>query len=78
MRGSKYIQSSNLDIIYEEIILLIKQGNKLLFSGVPCQIAAIKNIIKSPNLFTIEVACLGFPSYNILQKHCKETYNLII
>ena len=76
MRGSKYIQSCNLDLIYDEIIQLVKQGNKVLFSGVPCQIAAIKNIVKSSNLFTVEVACLGFPSYNILHKHCNETYNL--
>lgn len=45
----------------------------MLFSGTPCQIAALKNVIgkstHGDNLLTIEVVCEGFPSPLLLKKY---------
>lgn len=39
-RGSKYI-GSNLSGIYKEVLLRLQKGQKVLFSGTPCQVAAL-------------------------------------
>jgi len=57
--GSKYVQSTTTDI-YKQVDVLLKDGKSVLFSGTPCQIAAIQRYTKNhPNLFTIEVICHG-------------------
>ncbi len=65
MQGSKYVQSDMGDC-YREIISLLKSGNKILFSGTPCQAAAIgilaSNIGKRENLISVAIICHGVPS----------------
>lgn len=57
--GSKYVQSTTTEI-YEQVAILLKNGISVLFSGTPCQVAAIQRYTMShPNLFTIEVICHG-------------------
>lgn len=58
LRGSKYLQS-NLDGVYKKINKDIINGKKVIFSGTPCQVAAINKFVKSKNLFTIDVVCHG-------------------
>lgn len=69
LRSSKYIQS-NLDNIYSTIIdLLENQGRKVLFTGTPCQVAALKTFTKSENLFTADVLCHGVPSKIVFDEY---------
>lgn len=57
--GSKYVQSE-IGNIFNEISVKLTEGNKVLFSGTPCQVAAVKRYTKNhPNLYTIEVICHG-------------------
>ena len=58
--------------IYDKIVEKLKNGNKVLFIGLPCQVAAAKNYTatlssnKRENLYTIDLICHGSPSPKIL------------
>ena len=69
--GSKYVKSNPVGI-YNKVIEKLKNGKKVLFIGLPCQVAAIKNYTKtiptniSENLYTVDLICHGSPSPKIL------------
>lgn len=64
--GSKYVKS-NPEGIYKKILCLLKAGRKVLFVGLPCQAAAVKNYIGDyQNLYTVDLICHGTPSPKIL------------
>lgn len=60
MMGSKYVQS-DLGNCLTEIKYALKNGRKVLFSGVPCQVAAVKAIAGTyeENLLLVGVVCHG-------------------
>ena len=76
LQGSKYLQSFTGNI-YTEIKNNIKT-KKILFSGTPCQCAAIRKIIKNDNLIVIDIVCHGVPSLNIFEKSLKDRFNVSI
>lgn len=63
LQGSKYVQSSLKDV-YSSVLSAIAEGKPVLFSGTPCQIAALKAYLKTDpeQLFTVECICHGVPS----------------
>lgn len=63
LRGSKYVQSSMGDS-YISAKRFLEDGRKVLFSGTPCQIAALKHALGRDydNLLTVDIACHGVPS----------------
>lgn len=64
LQGSKYLQSNTIGI-YNQVALLLRNGKHVLFSGTPCQIAAMRNRCPhqfEDHLFTVEVICHGIPS----------------
>jgi coenzyme F420-reducing hydrogenase beta subunit len=72
--GSKYVQSS-LESVYETIGEDLSKG-LVLFSGTPCQVAAIKNFVKArhlqeDNLLLCDLLCHGVPSPLIWQDYLK-------
>ena len=71
-RKSKYSQSHVGDS-YLKAKKYLAEGKKVLFSGTPCQIAALRNILgnaaNTEKLLTIEVVCEGFPSPLLLRKY---------
>ena len=72
--GSKYVKS-NPDGIYEEIEDLLKKGKKVLFIGLPCQSAGLRNTIPErlqEQLYRVDLICHGTPSYSLLNKHINE------
>ena len=72
IRGSKYVQSIKPDGIYKNICDDIKKGLQVLFIGVPCDVAAVKNHIgEFANLTTIEIICSGVPSPEIHRQFAK-------
>ena len=63
LRGSKYVQSIISHELYIEIQKRLHAGQKVLFCGTPCQVAAIRKAFRSSNLlFTIDLVCHGVPS----------------
>lgn len=66
--GSRYVKSSPRGI-YKKIKEKLKAGKKILFVGLPCQAAALKNYIGGKNgeaLFLIDLVCHGTPSPKLL------------
>lgn len=72
LRGSKYMASSCWNA-FPAIKRALTEGKKVLFSGTPCQVAAIKIYTNyHSDLFCIDVACHGVPSGSALKAHCSE------
>ncbi|MDR1668606.1 MAG: Coenzyme F420 hydrogenase/dehydrogenase, beta subunit C-terminal domain, partial [Oscillospiraceae bacterium] len=60
LRGSKYLQSE-LGDTFGQAKTLLEQGTPVLFSGTPCQIAALAATFGHPNLTTLDLVCHGVP-----------------
>ena len=82
LQGSKYVQS-DLGDSFIKVRENLRENRKVLFTGTPCQIAALHAYLKSdtPLLFTCDVVCHGVPSQkafdiyadrNGLRKNTKE------
>ncbi|MBQ9886875.1 MAG: Coenzyme F420 hydrogenase/dehydrogenase, beta subunit C-terminal domain [Lachnospiraceae bacterium] len=68
--GSKYVQSYIGKNVYVEVENILKEGRRVLYTGVPCQISAIKKYLEvkridTTNLFTCEILCHGAGSPGI-------------
>lgn len=70
LKGSKYVQSSIVDII-PALKKDVKEGRCTLFIGTPCQVAAVKKLFKEQpdNLLLVDLICHGIPSVELLRKH---------
>ena len=66
--GSKYVKC-NLNKVYNEVINLLKNSNKVLFIGTPCYVAGIINLASilkvKEKLYTIDLICHGTPSQQL-------------
>ena len=71
--GSKYVQS-RIGNTYTQARGFLKQGRIVLFSGTPCQIAALKKFLGKvyDNLLTVDVICHGVPSPKVWQRYIDE------
>lgn len=59
LRGSKYVDSKK-GTIYADVKNLLEQGKLVLFTGVPCTVAALHKMVGRPdNLITCELICHG-------------------
>lgn len=66
--GSKYVKS-DMTGTYRRIKKALQSGKKVLFVGLPCQVAAVKLGLREKELdrlFTIDLICHGTPSPSIL------------
>lgn len=63
MRGSKYLQS-RLQGTYARVMDVLKTGRPVLFSGTPCQAAALRRFLGKDyeKLLIVEVICHAVPS----------------
>lgn len=70
LRGSKYIESSIGDT-YLKVRDALRDGRKVLFTGTPCQIAALQNILgkEYKNLLCMDFICHGVPSAMVWGKY---------
>lgn len=72
LKGSKYVHShinGALKLIKDDL----NNGKKVLFIGLPCQVAGLKNYIgkNSECLYTIDLICHGVPSQQVLFEYIK-------
>lgn len=67
--GSKYFQSDTAGI-YKKTKELLETGTKVLFTGTPCQIAALKKYLQKDyeELITVDFICRGVPSPKMQEK----------
>lgn len=63
LRGAKYAES-DLGTSFSDILDRLKKGQKVLFSGTPCQVAGLKSFIRKDfdNLICVDFVCHGVPS----------------
>lgn len=66
LQNSKYQQSQSVGI-FKQVKNRLKEGRRVLFSGVPCQVAALYAYLNYnekllERLYTIEVICHGVPT----------------
>ena len=72
LRGSKYVEVAE-PIPFDEIKRQLNEGRKVLFSGVPCQIKALKKYLGEwENLITVDLLCYGIQSPNVWKKYLSE------
>lgn len=71
--GSKYVQS-NTNQIYNRVKQELKNNVKVLFSGTPCQVHALKCFLDKEydNLITVDLVCHGVPPYKLFKKYLIE------
>ena len=77
-RGSKYVKSNPIKA-YNLVLNLLRDEKKVLFLGLPCQVAGIKNYIPhkfQKNLYTIDLICHGTPSPAMLERYFSESFNI--
>lgn len=63
MRGSKFVQST-LGTTFQTIKKQLKEGQKILFTGTPCQVSGLIGYLggRPKNLVCIDFVCRGVPS----------------
>ena len=72
--GSKYVKS-NPSGAYNKILDMLKRGCKVLFVGLPCQAASLRNYIPvdyCDNLYIVDLLCHGSPSPVFLEKYIEQ------
>ena len=78
LMNSKYIQSST-EGIYKKVSLDLSNGMWVLFSGTPCQVAALYAYLgkerENKRLLTIEVVCHGVASKEALDIHLQHFHS---
>ncbi len=76
LRGSKYVQS-NVHDVYKKIKKLLEKDNYVLFTGTPCQVAALYQVLGKDyeKLLTIDLLCLGVPPQKLFKTFLKELTN---
>lgn len=65
LQGSKYVQAAVPNGLYKRVQELLEAGTSVLFSGTPCQIAAMNAFLshkQHANLLLVEVICHGVPA----------------
>ncbi len=68
--GSKYVYS-HMNTIYKKIMLCLERGEKVIFIGLPCHVAALQNVVRKDkeNLICIDLVCHGMVAEKFLAEH---------
>ena len=75
---SKYVQSS-MEGVYDDLLNEVLSGKTVLFSGTPCQVAAVRNYLgeeKLKNVFLVDVLCHGVPSQKMWEDYLRENFDI--
>ena len=76
-KKSKYVQS-NTEGIFKLVKLKLENNKAVLFSGTPCQVAALKAFLGKPydKLLTVDIVCHGVPNQRIFDDYLDELSRL--
>ena len=73
-KNSKYVFSSAYKV-YDEIKKSLSEKHKVVFIGLPCQVAALRKLFRdNEHLLLVEVVCHGTTPFSYLKQHI-ETLN---
>lgn len=71
IQGSKYVQSDSCES-YRLVERDLRAGINVLYTGTPCQIAALKGYlgnVEQSKLYTIDIICHGVPNSKMLNEY---------
>ena len=70
IQGSKYVESDFINV-FPDLKKRVESGQLVLFSGTPCQIAAVRSFLKQdyPNILLIDILCHGTPSKSLFGEY---------
>lgn len=73
IQGSKYLQCKADNVTFKHIKTELIKGRIVLYSGMACQVEGLKSYLRKDyeNLYTIDLICMGIPSYIVWQKYLK-------
>lgn len=73
LKGSKYVHS-HIGNAFVQVKNDLKEGKNVLFIGLPCQVAGLRNFIgkNSEGLCTVDLVCHGVPSQRVLFDYLEE------
>ncbi len=72
LRGSKYVQSNTIHS-FRQVQNELKKDRLVLFSGTPCQVAGLHNLVgNNQNLITCDVVCHGVSSPGVFKIYIEE------
>lgn len=71
--GAKYVKAKN-DSVFCDVEKHLKAGREVLFSGLPCDVNALKLFLRKDyaNLLTVACVCHGVPSASLWDKYLDE------
>lgn len=70
-RTSKYAQAHK-DSVYAGVAKDLKEGRKVLFIGLPCEVSALYHYVRTrENLYTISLVCHGPTSQKVHRQFCE-------
>lgn len=72
-RGAKYVKAKN-ESVFCDVEKHLKEGREVLFSGLPCDVNALKLFLRKDyaNLLTVACVCHGVPSASLWDKYLDE------
>lgn len=72
-RGSKYVQA-RVGIVFRQVREFLKQDRKVLFTGTPCQVSALRHFLhhEYENLLLVDFICHGVPSPKVWRLYLDE------
>ena len=72
MRGSKYAQSE-LYSVFEDVKNTLAEGEYVMFTGTPCQVAALNGYIGKADekLLTVDIACHGVAAPGLWERYVR-------
>jgi len=75
LHKSKYCESNTAGV-YREVRRRLKDGQQVLFSGLPCQVAGLRGFLKgaSDNLLAVDLLCGNAPGQAMLRGYVRETW----
>ena len=71
MQGSKYVQSDTRKV-FLEVKKYLSEGRLVMFTGTPCQVAAMKSFIgkiSCENLLLVDIVCHGVPANKLFKDY---------
>lgn len=77
IKKSKYVQSQT-GLIFREIKKLLKEGQWVLFSGAPCQVAGLHRFLEKryEKLYTLDIICHGAPAPVSWKRYLEENIDM--
>ena len=76
LRGSKYIRAAMSADFLRRVRGILEAGRPVLFSGTPCQVAAVRRIFAdfADSLLAIDLICAGSPDQKLFDRYLDENW----